>query len=421
MTALISHSLAGEQPAGPNHWIAADGALGCRATVPASLLDIKPSTYVRATGVVTYNDNAASTCYWPNGLCLRNTGTSSFAADISSCPAANTWGITYDDGPTSNIVGGVHTADTAAIRNALAGVNAKATFFVCGTAVQSNPSELLATYDAGHQIGVHTWTHNPLTSLTNAQVVAEIKYTEALIYSITKKVPTHFRPPYGDVDDRVRAIAAALGYRTAICAVPLFANVVIWTTGRDSQDAANSAVTGGAAIVRASLTSWAVAQPGFISLQHDISTFVSQIAVDALAEIKAKGASYPLSLQSVSQCTGTAAYWDGTSAVSVPGGTGAGAVLSSAASAMSSAAGAASSALSSAASGSRSPEVKGKGGDATETSSKPATGTSSSQASTSTATRNANETVVPSGAQGLYSWVTSLVVAAVVALGLPLL
>ncbi|RKO83330.1 hypothetical protein BDK51DRAFT_2822, partial [Blyttiomyces helicus] len=62
----------------------------------------------------------------------------------------------------------------------------------------------------------HTWTHHPITALTSEQLVAEIKYTEAIIYQTIGKVPLFFRPPYGDNDDRTRAIVAAMGYRTVV-------------------------------------------------------------------------------------------------------------------------------------------------------------------------------------------------------------
>ncbi|KAI8823992.1 uncharacterized protein EV422DRAFT_485463, partial [Fimicolochytrium jonesii] len=235
----------------------------------------------------------------PANQCVRTAPTAAFNADIVSCPKANTWGLTYDDGPTSNIVNGVHNPDTAAIRTALDDLNVKATFFVCGTGVRSLPAQVVNSFKAGHQIAVHTWTHHPLTSLTNAQIVAEIKYTEAAIYEVIGVVPTHFRPPYGDIDDRVRAIASALGYKT-----------VIW--GVDSLDADVAATPANAATVQARIESWFKAGPGFISLEHDISTFTSGIAVNALAEVKKQVAAgtFPLTINSVAQCVGESGYWN---------------------------------------------------------------------------------------------------------------
>lgn len=68
-----------------------------------------------------------------------------------------------------------------------------------------------AEYMAGHQLSVHTWAHPYLTKLTNEQIVAELGWTKKVIKDVTGVTPNTFRPPYGDIDDRVRAIAAQMG------------------------------------------------------------------------------------------------------------------------------------------------------------------------------------------------------------------
>ncbi|KAI8901635.1 hypothetical protein BC833DRAFT_518636, partial [Globomyces pollinis-pini] len=207
--------------------------------------------------------------------------------DITQCPNANQWGLTYDDGPS---VDASHY-DTEGVRAALKSNNFKATFFLVGSrAVLLPASEIQKTIDEGHEIGTHTWSHMPMTSLTNAQIVAEMKYTESLLYQSIGKVPVLFRPPYGDIDNRVRAIVTALGYK-----------VVMWsvTPGyvRDSFDTSGAGVN---ATVR-NIQSWFVSQPGFISLQHDTNTLTSNIAIQALASIK-NSTRFPLSPQPVGQC-----------------------------------------------------------------------------------------------------------------------
>ena len=64
-----------------------------------------------------------------------------------------------------------------------------------------------------------------MTSLSNEQVIAELKWTEKAIVSIIGVTPLYWRPPYGDVDNRVRAIATQLGYKTSI-----------WTQDFDTND-----------------------------------------------------------------------------------------------------------------------------------------------------------------------------------------
>jgi peptidoglycan/xylan/chitin deacetylase (PgdA/CDA1 family) len=97
--------------------------------------------------------------------------------------------------------------------------NISSTFFVVGSRVIERPQILVEEYMQGHEISVHTWSHHPLTSLTNEQIVAELGWTRKAIKSVLGVTPTTMRPPYGDIDDRVRAISLAMGM------VP-----IIWTT-----------------------------------------------------------------------------------------------------------------------------------------------------------------------------------------------
>ena len=96
----------------------------------------------------------------------------------------------------------------------------QATFFVVGSRVIQYPDTLRDEYMSGHEISVHTWSHPALTTLTNEQIVAELGWTRLAIQKVLGVTPTTMRPPYGDIDDRVRAIALAMGM------VP-----IIWTRG----------------------------------------------------------------------------------------------------------------------------------------------------------------------------------------------
>lgn len=89
--------------------------------------------------------------------------------------------------------------------------NITSTFFVVGSRVLSRPQILQAEYMAGHQISVHTWSHPYLTKLSNEQIVAEFGWSKQVIKDVIGVTPNTFRPPYGDIDDRVRAIAAQMG------------------------------------------------------------------------------------------------------------------------------------------------------------------------------------------------------------------
>ncbi|KAJ3277409.1 chitin deacetylase [Blyttiomyces sp. JEL0837] len=52
-----------------------------------------------------------------------------------------------------------------------------------------------------------------LTSQSNEQIVAEVMWSALAIYSVIGVVPRYFRPPYGDADNRVRAVMDLLGLK----------------------------------------------------------------------------------------------------------------------------------------------------------------------------------------------------------------
>ncbi|EPQ27975.1 uncharacterized protein PFL1_04302 [Pseudozyma flocculosa PF-1] len=138
---------------------------------------------------------ADGNCWWTCGGCTRDT-------DITTCPTKNTWGLSYDDGPSPY---------TPQLLEYLNEHQLKSTFFVVGSRVLSRPEMLQLEYSAGHQISVHTWSHPSLTMLTNEQIVAELGWTREVIRQTIGVSPNTMRPPYGDIDDRVRAISNQMG------------------------------------------------------------------------------------------------------------------------------------------------------------------------------------------------------------------
>jgi hypothetical protein len=126
-----------------------DALVYVQANAPASLLGLAPSIYrPTAPNAPTYpTGQGASACYWPQGQCIRS-ATADFMADVASCPNANDWGLTYDDGP-SNLNPG-----TTQLLAALQAKNIKATFYVTGAKSIENPSIILAEFDQGHEIAV---------------------------------------------------------------------------------------------------------------------------------------------------------------------------------------------------------------------------------------------------------------------------
>ncbi|EJT98584.1 glycoside hydrolase/deacetylase [Dacryopinax primogenitus] len=214
-----------------------------------------------------------SLCWWTCGHCTRET-------DITSCPDKMTWGLSYDDGPSPW---------TPALLNHMHQENLKSTFFIVGSRAISRPQILQDEYMLGHQLCVHTWSHPYLTTLTTEQVVAELGWTREAIRQITGVSPNCMRPPYGDLDDRVRAISLAMGMTP-----------IIWTsTSNVTFDTNDWHIPAGTVTVQLVLETFDEIMnqyapnldTGFIVLEHDLWPQTVDIAVgyvlpNALAQKK---------------------------------------------------------------------------------------------------------------------------------------
>lgn len=64
------------------------------------------------------------------------------------------------------------------------------------------------------ELGNHTFLHPHLVGMSDDRIRQELSWTQEVMYSLTGKQPTLFRPPYGEEDDRVVRIAGSIGLRT---------------------------------------------------------------------------------------------------------------------------------------------------------------------------------------------------------------
>uniref|UniRef100_A0A0W0FJT9 chitin deacetylase n=1 Tax=Moniliophthora roreri TaxID=221103 RepID=A0A0W0FJT9_MONRR len=172
----------------PQEWIAALNAAVAAGKIP----NIPPSTL--QNGNLAYPNNMN-----PNGpeIC-SSTYQCRSEDDIYDGPDG-TFGISFDDGPLP---------PTTALVDFLEKNNETATHFMIGTNILYNPGQFERIWDYGGDCAVHTWTHPYMTTLSNEQVVGELGWTMQIIHDSTGgRVPKMWRPPYGDSDLRVRAIA----------------------------------------------------------------------------------------------------------------------------------------------------------------------------------------------------------------------
>ncbi|KAF9425272.1 chitin deacetylase [Podila epigama] len=123
--------------------------------------------------------------------------------DLFWCRRDNTLAVTFDDGP--QVV-------TPQLLDYLKQEEVRATFFLMGSNVVLRPEIVRRQLAEGHSLASHTWSHKGLTTLTNEQIVAEVKWAEKAIHEAAGVRPRYIRPPYGDVDNRVRFVLKKLGY-----------------------------------------------------------------------------------------------------------------------------------------------------------------------------------------------------------------
>lgn len=114
---------------------------------------------------------------------------------------------TFDDGPTFA---------TQRLLNKFASTGQKSTFFNLGINVVSHPDIYQRMIHEDHLIGTHTWSHAHLPSLSNEQIIAQIQWSIWAMNATGGHIPKWFRPPYGAIDNRVRAITRQFGLQAVL-------------------------------------------------------------------------------------------------------------------------------------------------------------------------------------------------------------
>lgn len=111
--------------------------------------------------------------------------------DLSQFKDKKLIAFTFDDGPSSN--------NTNLLLDNLDKYNARVTFFVLGSRVDSNKEVIKRAYLQGNDIGSHTYNHRNLNLLNDSEVISEVEKTNDKIKEIIGVKPTLLRPPYGNL------------------------------------------------------------------------------------------------------------------------------------------------------------------------------------------------------------------------------
>ncbi|KDN48117.1 hypothetical protein RSAG8_03133, partial [Rhizoctonia solani AG-8 WAC10335] len=181
-------------------------------------------------------------------------------------------GISFDDGPLP---------PSPTLYDFLKQNSVKATHFYIGQNVVQYYKFAQQAFGNGDDLAVHTWSHPYMTTLSNEVVMAELAWTMQAISDLTGgRVPRFWRPPYGDSDNRVRAIAKLLGLTT-----------VIWNGDTNdwaiTQNPPTQSVSGATSVLKKAYSG--PKSPGLCILEHELSTQSVQIFINNFPLIAQNG------------------------------------------------------------------------------------------------------------------------------------
>jgi len=106
------------------------------------------------------------------------------------------------------------SAKTQDIMDIVKDKGANATFFLVGFWVDKYPELVREMDQRKFEVGNHSSTHPHMGGLSKAQIEKEIAPTNDKIYKLIGKVPTVFRPPYGDYSDCLVDTVREMGMHT---------------------------------------------------------------------------------------------------------------------------------------------------------------------------------------------------------------
>ncbi|KAK4684056.1 chitin deacetylase, partial [Tremellales sp. Uapishka_1] len=204
-------------------------------------------------------------------------------------PPDGVFALSFDDGPTS-------ASPTLYTFLAANNISADATHFMIGGNIVYDPTDVQTAIAAGGHIAVHTWTHPYMTTLSNEDILGELGWTMQIISDLNGgRLPAYWRPPYGDVDNRVRAIAKGVfGLET-----------VVW-----NQDTGDWAIGNDAAYtlssVESTMTGWLTGNktPGLVVLEHELNDNTVGVFMNEYPIMKSNG----WSVMNVAKAFGLALY-----------------------------------------------------------------------------------------------------------------
>ncbi len=188
-------------------------------------------------------------------LCLGLLGISRATAQSPNYVA-----ITFDDGPSGRF--------TRRLLQGLEERQVQATFLLCGYRLKIYPELAEQIFEAGHEIGLHGYSHQDMAKLSKMELIQEIRETRALLPEGC--VPAFLRPPGGSGTSLLEKVA-----RQEELAI------LLW-----SVDPRDWAVHDAAAVEAAVVSQ---VQDGDVILMHDLSDSSVDAALAIIDRLQKEG------------------------------------------------------------------------------------------------------------------------------------
>lgn len=171
--------------------------------------------------------------------------------------------ISFDDGP--------HPENSPRILQMLKSHDAEAAFFYIGNRIPGNEAILAQTYNDGHVIGNHTFSHHFWFDLFSfGKMDADMRTMDETMNKVIGKKPRLFRPPYGVTNPNVKKAIISGNYTPVGWSVRSMDTVI-----KDEKKLLNKVIKG--------------IKPGAVFLFHDTSDTTLSILPEFLSRVKSEG------------------------------------------------------------------------------------------------------------------------------------
>ena len=184
------------------------------------------------------------------------------------CTRPGEFVLTFDDGP------GYGSTDL--LFDMLDKYNVPAGFFLVGRNMRTASLLFQEEVRRGYETFIHTFSHPALPTLTQKQIYEEMFYTTQLFTQYSCRRPTLMRPPFGEIDAKVREVVYRMGSQAVIWQV----DTLDWQDAKDHPEW----------VINNFTNNMDAASPGGIMLlQHDIYDFTVALVPQIIELVQSRG------------------------------------------------------------------------------------------------------------------------------------